>query len=184
MDRRVARTRSALHAALIELMLTRGYDGTTVEEICRVAKVGRSTFYTHYADKDALKRDGLASIGRSLRQSRHETVRDDALGFVLPMLRHAREHVDHYRALAGGHGGSMALASIREILAGIVRQEMRSSRRRTVSADVAVNYLVGAFMAVLTWWLDRGAIESPEQMADAFRDLSAGYAAMHRPTRN
>jgi len=38
--------------------------------------------------------------------------------------------------------------------------------------EVAVQYIVGGLMSVLTWWLDRGAKEPPEQMAAAFRSLA------------
>ncbi|OWK24017.1 hypothetical protein AJ87_27030 [Rhizobium yanglingense] len=51
-DRRVGRTKTALHRALISLILERGYDSITVEEICQTANVGRSTFYLHYTSKE------------------------------------------------------------------------------------------------------------------------------------
>ncbi|MER9613505.1 TetR/AcrR family transcriptional regulator, partial [Mesorhizobium sp. M0312] len=54
-DRRVARTRGLLQDALIALIPERGYAAITVDDICQRANVGRSTFYTHYADKDALR---------------------------------------------------------------------------------------------------------------------------------
>jgi AcrR family transcriptional regulator len=34
-DRRVARTRKSLHQALISLILEKGYDSITVDEICQ-----------------------------------------------------------------------------------------------------------------------------------------------------
>ncbi|MDX0906328.1 TetR family transcriptional regulator [Sinorhizobium medicae] len=55
-DRRVARTRKSLHQALISLILEKGYDSITVDEICQTANVGRSTFYLHFTSKDDLKR--------------------------------------------------------------------------------------------------------------------------------
>jgi AcrR family transcriptional regulator len=58
-DRRVARTRETLQRALISLILKKGYDAITVEDICEAANVGRSTFYSHYTSKDDLKRSGL-----------------------------------------------------------------------------------------------------------------------------
>ena len=65
-DRRVARTRAMLHQALLSLILQKGYEATTVEDICEAANVGRSTFYAHYTSKDDLKRSGLESLRRLL----------------------------------------------------------------------------------------------------------------------
>ena len=55
-DRRAERTRLALMAAFIELLLTRGYEALTAGEISHKANVGRSTFYLHYAGKEELLR--------------------------------------------------------------------------------------------------------------------------------
>src|SRR5262249_477652 len=51
-DRRVVRTRQTLRAALIALLYERGWDAISVQDICGRAGVGRSTFYTHFADKE------------------------------------------------------------------------------------------------------------------------------------
>jgi AcrR family transcriptional regulator len=48
MDRRAARTRRALHGALMSLILRKGYEAITVQDIIDEADVGRSTFYAHY----------------------------------------------------------------------------------------------------------------------------------------
>ncbi len=57
-DRRVQRTRQLLHDALISLILQKGYDRITVQDIVDRANVGRSTFYDHFQDKDDLRKDG------------------------------------------------------------------------------------------------------------------------------
>ena len=60
-DRRAARTRRALHEALIALILRKGYEATTIQDIIDEADIGRSTFYAHYAGKEELLRGGLRS---------------------------------------------------------------------------------------------------------------------------
>ena len=57
-DRRIDRTVTALRKALIDLILEKHYDSITVQDIIDRANVGRSTFYTHFRDKeDVLFRD-------------------------------------------------------------------------------------------------------------------------------
>lgn len=180
-DRRVARTRAMLQKAHISLILEKGYEAITVEEICEAANVGRSTFYAHYTSKDDLRRSGLENLRRLLvdRQkdalARGET-RDRSMGFSLAMFEHARDHVDLYRALVGGRGGVIALGTIRQILSDLVRNELAATVGKK-SADViprefAVQYVVGAFMAVMTWWLDGGAKLPPQRMDAMFRRLA------------
>jgi predicted nucleotidyltransferase len=102
--------------------------------------------------------------------------RDRSLGFSLTMFEHAREHVDHYRALVGGRGGIVSLGTIRQILSDLVRDELAKTIDKN-SADViprefVVQYVVGAYMAVLTWWLDKGAKLPPQQIDAMFRRLA------------
>lgn len=181
MDRRVVRTRAALQHALIALIMRKGYDAITVEDICAEADVGRSTFYLHFASKDALKLGGLEHLREQLAARQQEmlasTAKGDGLGFGLALFEHAREHVDLYRALIGGRGEGIALDGIKRILADLVRAELEATADggpgEAISRGVAVQYTVGAYMAVLTWWLERGAEPSPQRMNEMVRRLTA-----------
>jgi len=48
------RTRLAFMNAALNLILEKGYDHITVMDIVRAADYGRSTFYEHFADKEAI----------------------------------------------------------------------------------------------------------------------------------
>ena len=68
-DRFPERTRRSLRNALLVLMTEKPYElPITVEDIINRADVGRSTFYTHYRDKDALLIDNLAGPRTILEQ--------------------------------------------------------------------------------------------------------------------
>jgi AcrR family transcriptional regulator len=181
-DRRVARTRAALQHAHISLILKKGYDAITVDDICNAANVGRSTFYAHYTSKDDLRRSGLEHLRKELvdRQkdalAKSGNIRDRSLGFSLAMFEHARDHIDLYKALVGGRGGAIALGTIRQILSDLIRNELVATADKK-SADViprelAVQYVVGSFMAVMTWWLDGGAKLPPQRIDVMFRRLA------------
>ena len=53
-DRRVRRTRDALGDALVALMQEMPFESITVQQILDRAEIGRSTFYSHYLDKNDL----------------------------------------------------------------------------------------------------------------------------------
>jgi AcrR family transcriptional regulator len=181
-DRRVARTRAMLQEAHISLILEKGYEATTVEDICDAADVGRSTFYAHYTSKADLRRSGLEHLRKELVDRQREAlatpgdIRDRSLGFTLTMFEHARDHIDLYKALVGGRGGAVALGAIRKIISDLVRNELAATIDKK-SADIiprelVVQYVVGAFMAVMTWWLDGGAKLPPQRIDAMFRRLA------------
>jgi hypothetical protein len=73
--------------------------------------------------------------------------------------------MDLYRAMVGGRGGAVALGAIRQILSDLVRNELDATVDKK-SADViprelATQYVVGAFIAVMTWWLNSGQAAAP-----------------------
>ncbi len=53
-DQRVRRTRDRLGDALVELLVQKPFDDITVQDVLDRAGVSRSTFYTHYRDKNDL----------------------------------------------------------------------------------------------------------------------------------
>jgi AcrR family transcriptional regulator len=181
-DRRIVRTRVTLQHALNSLILKKGYETITIKDICDAANVGRSTFYAHYTSKDDLKRSGFEPLRRLLVDRQKEAlatrgdIRDRSFGFSLTMFEHARDHKDHYRALVGGRGGTVSLGTIREILSGLVRNELAvtvdNKSPDGIPRDLVVQYVVGAYMAVLTWWLDGGAKLSPQRIDSMFRRLA------------
>src|SRR4030081_188953 len=181
-DRRISRSRATLQHALTSLILKKGYEAITIQNICDEANVGRSTFYAHYTSKDDLKRKGFEHLRKELVDRQREAqaasgdVNDRSLSFSLTMFEHARDHIDLYRALIGGRGGTVSLGQIRQILSDLVRNEFAATTDKnsadTVPRELVVQYVVGAFMAVMTWWLDGGAKLPPRRIDAMFRRLA------------
>lgn len=56
-DRRVLRTRKAIHAAFIELLTEVNFDKITITALAKRADIDRKTFYTHYSSTEDLFKD-------------------------------------------------------------------------------------------------------------------------------
>jgi AcrR family transcriptional regulator len=178
-DRRVARTRAMLHQTLMSLIVKQGYEAITIKGICDSANVGRSTFYAHYTSKDDLMRSGLENLRRVLVDRQRdalatpEDIRHRSLDFSLTLFEHTRDHIDLHRGLVSG--GAIALGVIRQILCDLVRDELAATVDKksadAIPREFVVQYVVGAYMAVLTWWLDGGAKLPPHRIDAMFRHL-------------
>src|SRR5262249_40661383 len=151
------------------------------------AGVGRSTFYAHYTGKDDLKLRGLEQLREQIlaRQSvTSKEVANETPRFSLPMFEHAREHIDHYRALSGNRGGTWVLGIIRQILSELLCRDLAATEHMG-SGDcpprgLLVEYVIGAYMAVLVWWLDGGAKLPPQQVDAMFRRLTSAALSAYR----
>ena len=171
-DRRVQRSRQLLQDALIAMMIEKGYEATTVQDIIDRANVGRATFYAHFADKETLLTSRLEDLRAFLIERQRQA---PGLGFSLAMLEHARDHLPLYAAIVGRGGGSGAfvIQRIHATIGELARSALQglgmkgSPERRTLAAQ----YIAGAFMAVLTWWLDQAAKLPAEEVDGIFRTL-------------
>jgi AcrR family transcriptional regulator len=178
MDRRAARTQKALHGALMSLIVRKGYEAITVQDIIDEADVGRSTFYSHYTGKEDLLRSGFQMLRAELAEaqatagSKTRGAQDEPLGFSLAMFEHACEYRHIYKALLGGRGSVIAVNEIRRVLSEIVKKELSVvSKNDTVPQDLRIQFVVAAFHAVLTWLLERRPRLTPSQVDVMFRRL-------------
>lgn len=171
-DRRVRRTRAALRDALLDLMAERGYDAVTVQDIIDRADVGRSTFYNHYTDKDALLRDGFADLRTIVTPPDGTATGTRAiLRFSLPLLRHVHEQRRLVRALFG-HGAAPVVRQIESLLVGVVREDLAGHPAR-VPVDALARYVVAAHLALMEWWLTEQPRLQPEEVDHIFHALVA-----------
>jgi hypothetical protein len=119
-----------------------------------------------------------------VEQQRHAPAR---LGFSLVLLEHARANVALWRAIAGRLSGAFALQRIHRLIVDVAEVDVRAHAfdGTAVQRELAVEYVAGAFMAVLTWWLDRGAQLPPEDLDAVFRRLVvAGLEGGVKATRS
>jgi AcrR family transcriptional regulator len=178
-DRRAVRTRKALHGALMSLILRKGYEATTIQDIIDEADVGRSTFYGHYTGKEDLLRNGFQILRRELTDAQRavragtDGPQDEPLGFSRAMFEHAAGYADVYLAMVGGRGGAVAISELRKVLSEFVRKELPAARDDgAVSRELVVQFVVGTLLTVLTWWLERRPGLTPSQADAMFRRLA------------
>ena len=176
-DRRVRRTRRALHDALLTLMIEKSYDAVTVQDIIDRADVGRSTFYSHFTDKRDLLDSGFENLNQLLAQPPPSTARgrQGMLGFSLLLFQHAHTHQRLARALVARRATNPVQDRFHTVLTSTIRAELdelvaqhHGARR---ADDLTVDYIAGALLAVITSWLDTAPHKAPQEVDAQFHTL-------------
>ena len=98
LDRRTQKTRSALHSAFLNLLLDQGYDTLKIGNVAERANIGRSTFYEHYPNKNALLRASISAPFSILADLVEPSLSTE---YVPGLLRHFRENQQVARVLLG-----------------------------------------------------------------------------------
>src|SRR5215208_6055596 len=171
-DRRSQRTRHLLGAALVELIREKDYSSITVSDIIGRANVGRSTFYAHYRDKDALFVGELDRVIEVLSQ--HLPGQEEIPFFPsLGLFRHVGEEFELYKALLWTPGIDLLIKHLQKSISQRVEHGLQTSERKfDVPNPVLASFIAGSFLTLLKWWLENKMIYSPEQMDEIFKKLA------------
>ena len=175
-DARVRRTRDALGDALIALMQEKPFDTITVQDVLDHAHVSRSTFYTHYSDKDDLLMSDAEEFFEALSAalSQHGD-KSDRVFPVREFFAHLSDVQPFFKALvkSGKYHENMELAR-GHFARGIERRLAELPRGNAIAANQlpAIAFAhAGALLSLLSWWLDRGMRESPAEMDELFHRM-------------
>jgi AcrR family transcriptional regulator len=175
-DRRSRRSRRLIVDALLALMLEKRYDRITVQEIIDRADVGRTTFYAQFRNKEDLLQSELERVF-ALLQARHLASAADPADQLLPSLglfRHVQEHQPFYPALVRGLGSDPHEQTVHRLLRDRAARQLAlagDSRPLAVPPEIVADYLAGALLTLIHWWLDNELPYGPEEMEAIFQQL-------------
>ena len=190
-DRRINRTRRSLRDALFALVLERGYDSVTIEEITEKADLGRTTFYLHYRDKEDLLMESLRDLvddligqlsklpfGQYTSRIGEAPTGEVLVEAITLTFRNVEQNASLYRIILRGEGTYSALERLRGIIIQAITdllQELERSGKFTlnpqVPLEIYLHSLAGAWIGLVTWWLDHDQPYPPEKMAHMYRRM-------------
>jgi AcrR family transcriptional regulator len=175
-DRRVGKTRRALKEALTDMILEKGYESITVQDVIDRADVGRSTFYAHFLDKDDLLMAILGDLEMPAPDTTSWQADDPAFGWTLELFRHFGSGKRLFKAVSSSQSGALARRETTARLERLVQAELsRLQAARKLDAlkiEIVVRFLVGTFIGFMDWWMREENEHLPaEQVDHAFRSL-------------
>jgi AcrR family transcriptional regulator len=171
-DRRSQRTRHLLGEALVALIREKDYSNITVSDIIERANIGRSTFYAHYRDKDALF---VGELDRVIEVLSHRIPNQEESPFFpsLGLFRHVGEEYELYKALLWTPGIDLLIKHMQKSLSQRIERGLQASGREfDVPIPILANFIAGSFLTLLKWWLENKMIYSPEEMDKIFQNLT------------
>lgn len=180
-DRRIQRTRKQLRESMLALILDRGYDDFSIQDITDHANLGRATFYLHYREKDELYRDVLANMADEFVKTLPKKDSKDRQTVSIRNLERLFEFLENkydlYRIITVGR--SMILTSA--ILTEIFREHIKIFRLNDadthdnvtdIPLDFLVSYNASTLKSTVFWWLENEMPYPPAEMARIYEKVS------------
>jgi AcrR family transcriptional regulator len=174
LDRRTIRTRQWLRDALLALIVEKGYEAITVQDITERSDLRRATFYLHYRSKEELLLATLQDMFDALVREIEPTMRGDLLAgksqitSFLVTFRHVEQNADLYRILLSSPGAVVVTKRIRDYIAGQIHRTLRTvpPQQLPMPPDLLAHYVAGVELTLIAWWLENERPYSVEQMAE------------------
>jgi len=166
-DRRTQKTKKFLAEALRDLILEKGYDAVTIQDIIDRANVGRSTFYAHYESKEQLL-VGNINFQQAL-------VHPPAAQQAYPMninlaylFSHTKEHLSLLKGIAGTRGMIAITDYFTELCVAKILAYHKRKLSRSKTAQQLFRYkaeaAAGGIVRMLFKWLQDDAVFPAEEM--------------------
>lgn len=176
-DRRSQRTRQLVTSAMLELLSEKRYDEITVQDILDRSGIGRSTFYSHYFDKEDVHASMMEQMLEGM--TRQLSARESGQDIVpsLELFQHIYQDRPHFEAVAGsGPAGERLWEAMQTALSKVIQQALTVSKDKGQSSSIPLplmsSYLAGAFLNLLKWWVKAGMPYPPEEMDAIFQQLA------------
>ena len=183
-DRRVRRTEGLLHAALASLIHEKSYDAIVVKEILARADVGRSTFYSHFRDKDELLVSGIREMvvrgsAGGAAGAGSASPYDRLLRFSLPVFEHIERHRVTCDAATSAREQAVVHDHLQRVIAELVLADLRRLSRGepphaatpAVPPELLARHVAATYVLVLEWWVESDHPLPARQADERFRAL-------------
>jgi AcrR family transcriptional regulator len=174
LDSRVRHSREALFNALFALMMERGYERLTIQNLLDRADVGRATFYAHFDSKDELLAGSVARL-RDWLIGEWRQLPEQRLGFTLPLFQHLASHSAIYQKSIARESEVSVERHMRQMLHGLVRDDLASRMapgKGSASLDLAVQFVTGALWSTIAWWMASAMAVPPPELNALFQRLA------------
>jgi len=180
-DRRTAYSKKVIREALFELMKEKPLNKISITEICSLADVNRSTFYSYYEDIYDLHR----KILREYFEKQHETLafiqeyigsvpsptaltKKDFYTICLCFFTTASENRSLYKFIYSQNSSNSIHVNTGQVLYRMLSPMFygeNTPMKQKVVFKKAYTFTTGGLTAMLIDWLKRDCIEAPEEMA-------------------
>jgi AcrR family transcriptional regulator len=182
-ERRRLQTRRLLIQTTLQLILEKGYDAISIQDITDRADLGRGTFYIHFKDKEDAVWAAFQDLFKALEQEAHAQLdrRQPQVEYygLLNIFSHAEKNRDLYRVIFGRQGSATLTARAQDFLAGAFLYDIRnapppSEVNFNLPEEIETQILTGVVSRLIFWWLETPNRYTPAQLA------AMTYEALYR----
>lgn len=177
LDRRKKYTRMVLKESLMELLNDKPISSITIKELCNLADINRSTFYSHYTDQydllNKIEDEIIQELNQTLSQYDYKK-KKESFAMAKYLLDYVVSRSEHFRILFSDHGNKGFQHRVMEAAQSHIMSNLLQGRVLTdeTSSKYITLFVISGSIHVIENWLSSGMKESTEEMTKIITEIS------------
>lgn len=170
LDLRVVKTKKLLYQTLVELMKSKTFEEIKVSDICSIAMINRSTFYSHYEDKYELLIDFINDLKEEFiielnKNNNNLNTREYYIKLLDLFLNHIDLKKDIYSAIMINNRNSIMMDILLSVVNEDILNKMKNDEVNTkVPGDIIAKFYTGGLISLGVEWLRDGSKYKKEEI--------------------
>ena len=184
MDKRIVKTKRAIHAAMTKLLASKPIEEITVTELAEAAEINRKTFYNYYSSvnmvAEEMEDEIVARFEETLRRLDFDTLLKDPQTTFNTLARLITSDLDFYGSILTNRNQNSFLQKIISSL----KERVMTLYASQISADIELveymlDYIVAGMVSVYQRWFESGMKADIEVLSARICTLAVyGIAAL------
>ncbi|MFG6150203.1 TetR/AcrR family transcriptional regulator [Halobacillus sp. B23F22_1] len=169
LDRRKKYTRKVLKESLITLLSKKPITDITVKELCELADINRSTFYTHFADHYDLLNRIEEEITEDMNQYLHSysyEIEEESIQMTEKILQYVTENKLMFQTLLNKESAPTFEKRMMELTQRFMMNKwMIDHYGKIEETKYLSTFVISGAIHVIKEWLENDMDKSPKEMA-------------------
>ena len=170
-DRRTERTKAKILEALLELSKEKRINEISIRELTERAQIHRNTFYIHYTDVygilDDLENHMCTVAAEVAEQFTPHQLRENASEVLEIIFSYLKERKEYCMLMMENR---TRISVGQKVLEAVFEKYLTafedSCDRQAFEFQVQFRYCTSGVIGIVLYWIERGCIESPKEMAE------------------
>ena len=147
-DLRVQRTYLLLKNALLELLAKKSFDEIKVNDICNLAMIHRTTFYSHFQDKYDLLEYCVKNIEQELTEKINTTQYSNSKEFYTNLVMSLLEYISENKKMF-----KIFMNTCINYITDMLEKEKDQGIYHKTKIPIIAQFYAGAVISTIVWWI-------------------------------
>ena len=167
MDKRIERTNTRLRFGLLALISRKRLKDITVLELCKEARINRTTFYKYYTDVENYVNKLEVLLLATLQEEIKNINRNYLITYISYIVDTIKKEKDTYQVLLGKNGDKLFLRKIlyQVYNESIIEWERLLKKASKEDLENIYKFIVDGSTGIIETWIESGCKDEPNTIA-------------------